>query len=187
MHGGAIIFGGKIERVGKISIDPYPPIENVLFVKGLKYNLLSISQLCEIGLDVSFSKGGCVIQHENGTQIFTAKRKRKLYKINPSELSNQDVTCLLSIKGNPWVWHKKLGHASLRLISKLYRHDLVRGLPRTSYKMIYFVKHVKRGNKLKPLFQAKALFPPQDHLNCYILIYLVQLEQTLSVGRDMVW
>ena len=93
MHGGAIIFGGKIERVGKISIDPYPPIENVLFVKGLKYNLLSISQLCEIGLDVSFSKGGCVIQHENGTQIFTAKRKRKLYKINPSELSNQDVAC----------------------------------------------------------------------------------------------
>jgi len=34
---------GKIAGVGKTSIDPYPPIENVLFVKGFKHNLLSIS------------------------------------------------------------------------------------------------------------------------------------------------
>ena len=55
MHGGTISFGGnqkqKITRVGKITIDPYPPIDNVLFVEGLKHNLLSISQLCDIELD----------------------------------------------------------------------------------------------------------------------------------------
>ena len=71
MHGGIVTFEGnqkgKIARVGKISIDPYPPIDNVLFVKGLKHNLLSISQLCDSGLDVSFSKDGCVAQHKNGT------------------------------------------------------------------------------------------------------------------------
>jgi len=107
MHGGTVTFKGnqkgKIAGVGKISIDPYPHIDNVLFVKGLKQNLISISQLCDSGLDVSFGKDGCVVQHKNGTQLFTAKRKGKLYKINLSELSNQNVTCQLSIKGNNWV------------------------------------------------------------------------------------
>ena len=107
MHGGTISFGGnqkgKIVGVGKISIDPYPPIFNVLFVKRLKHNMLRISQLCDSGLDVFFSKEGCVVQHKNGTQLFTGNRKGNLYKINLSELSNQNVTCLLSIKGNHWV------------------------------------------------------------------------------------
>ena len=35
---------GRIAAVGKISIHPYPSIDNVLFVEGLKHNLLSISQ-----------------------------------------------------------------------------------------------------------------------------------------------
>jgi len=125
---------GKMAGVGKISIDPYPPIDNVLFVKGIKQNLLSISQLCDSGLDVSFSKEGCVVQLKNDTQLCTDKWKGNLYKINLSELSNQNVTCVLSIKENHWIWHKKLRHVSLRLISKLQRHDLVRSLPRMSYK-----------------------------------------------------
>ena len=65
MHGGTVTFrenqNGKIAGVGKISIDPYPPIDNVLFVKGLKHNLLSISQLCDSGYGVSFNKDECVV------------------------------------------------------------------------------------------------------------------------------
>ena len=33
---------GQITGVGKIGIHPYPSVDNVLFVEGLKYNLLSI-------------------------------------------------------------------------------------------------------------------------------------------------
>ena len=53
IHGGTITFEGnwkgKIAGIGKISIDPYPSIDNVLFVKGLEHNLLSISHLCNNG------------------------------------------------------------------------------------------------------------------------------------------
>jgi len=90
-------------KVGKISIDLYPLIDNVCFVKGLKHHLLNISLICDSGLNVSFSKEGCVVQDKNRTQLFTTKRKGNLYKINLSELSNQNVTCLISIKGNRWV------------------------------------------------------------------------------------
>ena len=56
---GVITFGGnhkgRIIRVGKACIPPYPPIDNVLLVKGLKHNLLSISQLCDNGYNVTFN------------------------------------------------------------------------------------------------------------------------------------
>ena len=79
MHGRTISFKGnqkgKIEEVGKMSIDPYPPIDNVLFVSRLKHNLLSISQLCDNGIDVFFSKEGCVIQHKKEPNFSLLKRK----------------------------------------------------------------------------------------------------------------
>ena len=49
--GGFVTFGdnskGKIIRLGNISKNLFTFIENVLLVKGLKHNLLSISQLCD--------------------------------------------------------------------------------------------------------------------------------------------
>jgi len=65
-------------------------------------------------------------------QLERVCRKELLWHLgDPYE---QNVTCRLSIKENHLVWHKKLGHASLRLISKLQKHDLVRGLPSLLYK-----------------------------------------------------
>ncbi|RDX80830.1 hypothetical protein CR513_38569, partial [Mucuna pruriens] len=54
----------------------------------------------------------------NDSIIFYAKRQNNLYKIDLTDLTNQNVTCLVSINDDQW-WHKKLSHASLRFISKL--------------------------------------------------------------------
>ncbi|RDX64835.1 hypothetical protein CR513_56561, partial [Mucuna pruriens] len=93
-----VTFGGnykvRIIILGRIGKHPFPSIDNVLYVKGLKYNLLSISQLCDNEYDVSFNKGE-YIKHKN------------MYKIDLIDLTNQNVTCL------------KFGHGSSRLISKL--------------------------------------------------------------------
>ncbi|RDX62902.1 hypothetical protein CR513_58723, partial [Mucuna pruriens] len=118
-----LLFGdnqkGKIVRISKIGKHHFPSIENVLFVEGLKHNLLSISQLCDNGYNVSFNKGECIVKNLDGSLMFSAKRQNNLYKINLTDLTNQSVTCLVSIKDDTWTWHKKLEHASLRLISKL--------------------------------------------------------------------
>jgi len=42
--------------MGKISINLYHYIDKIFFVEGLNHNLLSISQLCDIGYSVSFNK-----------------------------------------------------------------------------------------------------------------------------------
>ncbi|XP_070035000.1 uncharacterized protein [Nicotiana tomentosiformis] len=41
--------------------------------------------------------------------------------------------CLASISDDPWLWHKKLGHASMHLIEKLSKHDLVIGLSKLNF------------------------------------------------------
>ena len=137
MSSGVVTFRGNqkglITGVGKVCIPPYPPINNVLFVKGLKHNLLSISQLCNNGYNVTFNKDMCIVQNKDNSSLLSTKRQGNLYKIKLGDLFSQKVSCLLSIKENHWVWHKKLGHASLRLISKLQKHSLVRGLPKLSY------------------------------------------------------
>ena len=103
-HGGIVTFRGnkkgKIIRVGKIGTHPYPSIDNALFVEGLKHNLLSISQLCDSGYDVSFKQNECVVQNKDESLLFSAIRKGNCYKIKLGEISDQKVSHLLSIKEN---------------------------------------------------------------------------------------
>ena len=41
--------------------------------------------------------------------------------------------CLVAIQTNinetSWLWHRRLGHASINLITKLVKHHLVKGIP----------------------------------------------------------
>ena len=47
---GSIIVKGKVDAL------PLTSIEDVIFVEGLKHNLLSISQLCDKGFKIKFTK-----------------------------------------------------------------------------------------------------------------------------------
>ena len=56
---GSMSYGsgkGKILGIGTIGKSPMPLIHNVSFVERLKFNLLSISQFCDSGYEVSFNK-----------------------------------------------------------------------------------------------------------------------------------
>jgi len=54
---------GKILGVGDIGRNDRVIIEDVLLVKGLKHNLLSISQLCDKGYKIMFEPDQCLIQN----------------------------------------------------------------------------------------------------------------------------
>jgi len=110
---------GKIigtRTIGNSSIS----INNVWLVVDLEHNLLSISQFCDNGYDVMFEKTNCTVTNKDNKYIvFKGKRVENVYKINFSELVDQMVICLLSMNDKKWVWHRRLGHANWRLISKL--------------------------------------------------------------------
>ena len=99
---GVVTLGGNqkgmITSVCKICIPPNPPIDKVSLVKGLKHNLLSISQLCDSGYNVTFNKDMCIIQNKKTSLFFSAKRQGNLYKIKLGDLSSQNMSCSLSVK-----------------------------------------------------------------------------------------
>jgi hypothetical protein len=79
-----IIFGdnskGEVIGLGKFAITLDHSITNVLHVDSLSYNLLSVSQLCEMGYNYLFTdKGVGVFRREDSSIIFTGRLKNKLY------------------------------------------------------------------------------------------------------------
>ena len=57
---------GKILGIGNLVSEGFLRLDNVLLVKGLTANLISISQLCDQGLSVNFRKIECQITYEKG-------------------------------------------------------------------------------------------------------------------------
>ena len=55
---------GRILGIGKVGAPNFISIEDVLYVEGLKHNLLSISQLCDKGFKIRFTKDECLIEDE---------------------------------------------------------------------------------------------------------------------------
>ena len=56
---------GRIIAKGNIVKNNLPYLNDVRYVEGLKANLISVSQLCDQGYSVHFSKDRCVVVDEN--------------------------------------------------------------------------------------------------------------------------
>jgi len=69
-----------------------------------------------------------------------------------SELFDQKVICLLSVNDKKWVWHRRLGHANWRLISKLSKLQLVKGLPNIDYHSDALCGACQKGKIVKSSF-----------------------------------
>ena len=75
---GTVTFGdgGKsvIRGIGTVDIPGLPVFEDVWYVNGLKANLLSISQICDNGLNVLFTKYECEILDGGGDYMCVGVR-----------------------------------------------------------------------------------------------------------------
>lgn len=65
-NGGSVRFGDnssiKIKGKGTLNIDGKLKVHDVYYVEGLKYNLLSVSQMCDKGYKFTFDSIGCQIR-----------------------------------------------------------------------------------------------------------------------------
>ena len=72
-------------------------IEYVALVDGIKHNLLSISQLCDKGNEVWFTKGAYVISDKTIENILlTGNRKGNIYVVDFNSTSSEEMTCLFN-------------------------------------------------------------------------------------------
>nr|XP_009783820.1 PREDICTED: uncharacterized protein LOC104232343 [Nicotiana sylvestris] len=93
---------------------------------GHRYSFCRFRKSNVSGYEVKFKKTGCAIEYETGKIILPGKRYGNVYILDGFENIDGHI-CLTSISDDPWLWNKKLGHASMYLIEKLSKHELVIG------------------------------------------------------------
>ena len=95
-------------------------ITGVMLVEGLTHNLLSIGQFCDQGYKVVFEPFQCNIKDSTFDKIIlTNRRCDNTYVLYLYDLLDQNVKCLAPFLDEKWMRQKKLGHAHIRLISKI--------------------------------------------------------------------
>jgi hypothetical protein len=147
-----IIFGdgskGRIHGVGKISMTQEHSLSNVLHVDPLSYNLLSVSQLCEMGYDCHFmDKGVTTTRREDSSIAFTGRLKGKLYLVDFNKSKAKLETCLVAKSNRGWLWHRRLAHVGMRNLAKLLKEEHILGLRMFNLRKIGYVKHANPENK----------------------------------------
>jgi hypothetical protein len=120
----SITFGdssqGKVLGHGKIAITTKHSIFDVLLVESLDYNLLSVSQFCEIGYNCLFTNKGVIIfKRSNSSFAFRGILRGKLYLMDfvPEEVKL--YKCLIAKRNMGWLWHRRLAHVGMRILHKL--------------------------------------------------------------------
>nr|GEX80796.1 putative ribonuclease H-like domain-containing protein [Tanacetum cinerariifolium] len=142
LNGGYVAFGvnlkdGKITGKGKIKTGKLD-FEDVYFVKELKFNLFSVSQMCDKKNKVLFTDSKCLVLSpdfklpDENQVLLRVSRENNMYNVNLKDIVlSGDLTCLFAkatIEESN-LWHRRLGHVNFKTINKLVKRNLVRGLP----------------------------------------------------------
>nr|GEU39439.1 ribonuclease H-like domain-containing protein [Tanacetum cinerariifolium] len=110
--GGKIIGKGKI-KTGKLDFD------DVYFVKELKFNLFSVSQMCDKKNNVLFTDTECLVlsfdsKLPDASQVLLrVPRENNMYNVNLKNIiPSGDLTCLFvkETHDESNLWHRRLGH-----------------------------------------------------------------------------
>ncbi|GJV83840.1 uncharacterized mitochondrial protein-like protein [Tanacetum coccineum] len=142
IDGGYVAFGGnpkggKITGRGTIKTGNLD-FENVYFVREIKFNLFSVSQMCDKKNSVLFNDTECIVLSLNfkltdeSHVLLKVPRKNNMYSVDLKNIVPKGgLTCLFAkaTSDESKLWHRRLGHIYFKTMNKLVKGNLVRGLP----------------------------------------------------------
>jgi hypothetical protein len=128
-----ITFGdngrGRVLSEGEIKVSDKITLRHVALVQSLGYNWLSVSRLLVEGFEVLFRPGGSRILDSRGDLVCMVVPEGQVFRADFSQSSGVERCFLAGSSSKLWKWHRKLGHLSFDLLSRLSKLNLVRGLP----------------------------------------------------------
>jgi hypothetical protein len=132
-HKEYVTFGddkkGKVLGTDINKVNDYFTLNDVALVDKLMYNLLSVSQLVDVDLDVLFCKSCSQVLDSFGKLVCGISHLEKVFQADFS-FAQSSVKCLISQPSfELWKWHRRLGHLSFNLLCQLSGLGLLRGLP----------------------------------------------------------
>ncbi|GJV70152.1 putative ribonuclease H-like domain-containing protein [Tanacetum coccineum] len=126
---------GRISGKGKIKTGTLD-FDDVHFCKELKYNLFSVSQICDKKNKVLFTDTECLVLSsdfkllDESQVLLRVPRKDNIYSVDlKSVVPTGGLTCLFAKAtiDESNIWHRRLGHISFKTMNKLVRGNLVKG------------------------------------------------------------
>jgi hypothetical protein len=120
-------MGTKASKgLGKIAITTEHSISNVFLVESLGYNLLSVSQLCQMGYNCLFTNiDASVFKRSDGSLAFKGVLDDKLYLVDFSKENADLDACLIANTNMGWLWHHRLAHVGMKNLHKLLKEHVL--------------------------------------------------------------
>ncbi|GJW06817.1 putative ribonuclease H-like domain-containing protein [Tanacetum coccineum] len=170
VDGGFVAFtgspkGGKITRKGKIRTRKLD-FEDVYFVKELKFNLFSVSQMCDKKNSVLFTKTECLVLSpdfkllDESQVLLKVPRQNNMYSFDlKNVVPSGGLTCLFAKAtiDESNLWHMRLGHINFKTMNKLVRGNLVRGLPSKLFENDHTCVACQKGKQHKASYKTKLV------------------------------
>jgi hypothetical protein len=110
---------GKVLGTSVIKVNDCFTLNHVALVDRLRYNLLSVSQLCDADLSVLFRKFDSHVLDSSGKHDCGISRIRNVFQADFSS-TQSSLRCLISQSSSElWKWHRRLGHLSFDMLCRL--------------------------------------------------------------------
>ncbi|GJX81294.1 ribonuclease H-like domain-containing protein [Tanacetum coccineum] len=154
---GGKIIGICIIKTGNLDF------KNVYFVRELKFNLFSVSQMCDKKNNVLFTDTECIVLSLNfkltdeSHVLLKIPRMNNMYSVDLENIVPKGgLTCLFekSTSGESKHWHRRLGHINFKTMNKLVKGNLVRGLPLKLFENDQTCVACQKGSNIELLAEA---------------------------------
>ena len=91
------------------------PLVTLFHILKLSLNLLSIGQLCELGIDLLFTNHGVDVQDPRTGQVLgTGRKVGRMFEVHDLKIPSQVVFAAATITTpSRDLWHARLSHSSL--------------------------------------------------------------------------
>ncbi|GKB28207.1 retrovirus-related pol polyprotein from transposon TNT 1-94 [Tanacetum coccineum] len=126
-----------------------------MVVNGLKYNLISISQLYDAKYIIQFDEKSGTIFSSNKEVIMIAPRIRYVYVLDMKSSARESCFFAKVSENLNLLWHKRLAHLNFKIINQLAKQNLVIGLPSLVYLKDKPCSSCEKGKHHRANFKTK--------------------------------
>ncbi|KAK1662375.1 hypothetical protein QYE76_050534 [Lolium multiflorum] len=114
---------------GKVVVAHNITLVDVMLVKTLGYNLLSVSALGKMGFAVFIDNDIVVLLWSKTLKVaFVGYREHNLYVVDFSGTTTSSAMCLFGKADVGWLWHRRLAHVNMRTLQSLHKGNHIVGL-----------------------------------------------------------
>ena len=127
--------------------------------------------MCDNGKNsVTFTTSDVRATSLNNNEVFIrGRRDRNIYKAD-QEFTPSTSICLSVTQEDTRLWHQRLGHASTKLINKLYTKELVVGLPKIEARDGFVCEDCVMGKQTRVSFKTKKTISTSRPLELLLIV-----------------